>query len=206
MFEAALQESGREPDVVCMLAQVLWAKGGVAEREAARTQLFDVIENHPGHVQATALLAVTGLLDNDEDVLEAVEEDLKALRRGDEIAVLDKIRVSKVLAGIVGCRPRQVGADEVDRIAVVVDALNGIMLAPGQPQGWLELAQAVGNEDSSAHVAEVAVLNAARQIPPGGNLAAEDLARAYEGTGRTEDFLIAKVLAPWKLEIAAKDS
>ena len=60
MFEVALQESNREPDVVCMLAQVLWAKGGVAEKDAARTQLFDVIENHPKHVQAIALLAVTG--------------------------------------------------------------------------------------------------------------------------------------------------
>ncbi|EXJ73501.1 uncharacterized protein A1O5_03262 [Cladophialophora psammophila CBS 110553] len=206
MFEVALQESDREPDVVCMLAQVLWAKGGAEEKEAARSQLFDVIENHPGHVQAVALLAVTGLLDNDEDVLEAVEEDLKVLRRGDEIGVLDKIRVSKVLAGIVGCRPQKPTADQVDQGAVVADALNGIMLAPGQPQGWLELAQAVGNEADGSYAAEMAVLNAERQIPPGGNLTTEDLARAYEGTGRAEDFLKAKMLAPWRLEIAAAAS
>lgn len=209
MFQVALDESNREPDVVCMLAQVLWAKGGNDEKEAARTQLFDVVENHPDHVQAIALLAVTGLLDNDEDVLEAVEEDLKALRRGDEIGVLDKIEVSKVLAGIVGCRPRQTGTDAaVDQVAVVGDALNGIMLAPGQPQGWLELAQATGaNEDGGgAYAAELAVLNAERLIPPGGNLAAEDLARAYEGTSKTEDFLRAKMLTPWRLEIAAKSA
>ncbi|KAH0845656.1 Superkiller protein 3 [Fonsecaea pedrosoi] len=204
MFEVALQESGREPDVICMLAQVLWAKGGNEEKEAARSQLFDVIENHPGHVQAVALLAVTGLLDNDEDVLEAVEEDLKALRRGDEIGVLDKIRVSTVLAGIVGCRHRETSSDQVDEVAVVADALNAIMLAPGQPQGWLELAQAVGDADDGAYAAEMAVLNAERQIPPGGNLTPEDLARAYEGTGRAEDFLKAKMLAPWKLEIAGE--
>ncbi|OQV00422.1 Tetratricopeptide repeat-containing protein isoform 2 [Cladophialophora immunda] len=203
MFEVALQESDREPDVVCMLAQVLWAKGGAEEKEAARSQLFDVIENHPEHVQAVALLAVTGLLDNDEDVLEAVEEDLKALRRGDQIGVLDKIRVSRVLAGIVGCRPRKTSTGQVDEVAVVADALNGIMLAPGQPQGWLELAQAVGNEDDGAYAVEMAVLNAERQIPPGGNLTAEELARAYEGTGRAEDFLKAKMLAPWRLDLAA---
>ncbi|OAP58478.1 hypothetical protein AYL99_07568 [Fonsecaea erecta] len=203
MFEVALQESDQDPDVVCMLAQVLWAKGGSKEKEAARSQLFDVIENHPGHVQAVTLLAVIGLLDNDEDVLEAVEEDLKALRRGDEISVLDKIHVSKVLAGIVGCRPRKTSTEQVDGVAVVADALSGIMLAPGQPQGWLELAQAVDDEDDRAHAAEMAVLNAERQIPPGGNLTAEDLAKAYEGTGRAEDFLRAKMLAPWRPEVAA---
>lgn len=205
MFEAALQESSREPDIVCMLAQVLWAKGGVDEKEAARSQLFDIIENHPGHVQAVALLAVIGLLDDDEDVLEAVEEDLKALRRADDVGVLDKIRVTKVLAGLVGCRPQQTG-EEIDQTALVADALSGIMLAPGQPQGWLELAQVPGKEDDGAKVyaAEMAVLNAERQIPPGGNLAADDLARAYEGTGRAEDFLKAKMLAPWRLEIASE--
>ena len=40
MFKVALQESGENPDVVTLLAQVLWAKGGEDEREAAREQLF----------------------------------------------------------------------------------------------------------------------------------------------------------------------
>jgi superkiller protein 3 len=201
MFEVAMHESGIEPDVACMLAQVLWAKGREAEKDAARTQLFNVIEDHPKHVQAAALLAVIGLMDDDEDVLEAVEEDLKDLRRDDEVSVLDKIRVSKVLAGLVGCRPRQAGADEVDQVAVAADALNGIMLAPWQPQGWLELAQAVGSRDAR-YAAEMAVLNAERQIPPRGGLTADDLARAYEGTGETEDILKAKMLAPWRVELA----
>ncbi|KIW69302.1 hypothetical protein PV04_05184 [Phialophora macrospora] len=205
MFELAIHESGSEPDVACMLAQVLWAKGGEAEKDTARTQLFNVIEDHPKHVQAAALLAVIGLMDNDEDVLEAVEEDLKDLRRDDEVSVLDKIRVSKVLAGLVGCRPQQAGTDEVDQVAVAADALNGIMLAPGQPQGWLELAQAVGSHDAR-YVAEMAVLNAERQIPPGGDLTVDDLARAYEGTGETEDILKAKMLAPWKVELASEIS
>lgn len=201
MFEVALAEAEGEPDIVCMLAQVLWAKGGTPEKDAARSQLFGVIENRPGHVQATALLAVTGLLDNDGDVLEAVEEDLKSLRRSDDIGVLDKIQVSKILAGIVGCRPQEGGAQGVDQMAVIADALNGIMLAPAQPHGWLELAHATEEADQGSYAAEMAVLNAARQIPPGGKLAADDLARAYEGTGQAEDLLKAKMLAPWRLEI-----
>ncbi|KAJ9611692.1 Superkiller protein 3 [Cladophialophora chaetospira] len=200
MFEVALQESKGQPDVVCMLAQVLWAKGGTAEKDAARTQLFNVVHAHPNYVQAPALLAVMGLLDEDEKVLKAVEDNLKALRRNDQVSVPDKIRVSKVLAGIAGCRPRQVGAEGVDQVAVVTDALNGIMLAPGQPQGWLELAQAVGS-DEAFYAAEMAILNAERQIPSGGDLTAEDLARAYEGTDETENALKAKMLAPWRFEI-----
>lgn len=209
MFQAALEESGGAPDVVCMLAQVLWAKGGEAEKEAARSQLFDVIEHHPNHVQAVALLAITGLLDADEDVLEAVEDSLKTLRQSDKIGVLDKMQVTKVLAGLVGCKTHHGGgkkAAEVDQMAVVTDALYGIMLAPSQPQSWLELSQATEGDDDpdSSYAAEMAVLNGNKMVPPGGNLAADDLARAYEGTGRIEDLLKAKMLAPWSVEVAVE--
>ena len=40
MFKAALEESSENPDVITLLAQVLWAKGGDDEREVAREQLF----------------------------------------------------------------------------------------------------------------------------------------------------------------------
>lgn len=215
MFQAALEESGHAPDVVCMLAQVLWAKGGEAEKEAARSQLFDVIETHPDHVQAVALLAITGLLDADEDVLDAAEESLKTLRQSDKIGVLDKMQVTKVLAGLVGCKSHQQrggieAAGQVDQMAVVDDALYGIMLAPSQPQGWMELSQAVRGDErggsDSTYAAEMAVLNGHKMVPPGGNLTADDLSRAYEGTGRAEDLLKAKMLAPWTVEIAVQVS
>ncbi|KAI1608922.1 hypothetical protein EDD36DRAFT_79553 [Exophiala viscosa] len=204
MFEAALQEAEGQPDIVCMLAQVLWAKGGSVEKETATSQLFDVIENNPGHVQAVALLAVMGLLDNDEDVLEAAEEELKALRRGDQIGVPDKIKATKILAGIAACKPKAADATGIDQVAVVADALSGIMLAPWQPQGWLELAQAAPEDEDGTYAAEMAVLNATRQIPPGGKLEANDLAKAYEGTGQADDLLRAKMLAPWLLEVGVE--
>lgn len=40
MFKVALEESSENPDVITLLAQVLWAKGGDNEREVAREQLF----------------------------------------------------------------------------------------------------------------------------------------------------------------------
>ncbi|KAK5061179.1 hypothetical protein LTR84_007721 [Exophiala bonariae] len=210
LFQAALEESDHAPDVVCMLAQVLWAKGGEAEKDAARSQLFDVIESHPDHVQAVALLGVTGLLDADEDVLEAVEDSLKTLRQSDNITVFDKIQVTKVLAGLIGCNSqrRDGSQSKEDRMAVVTDALYGIMLAPSQPQGWMELSQAVGGDaaSDSSYAAEMAVLNGHKMVPPGGSLAADDLSRAYEGTGRAEDLLKAKMLAPWVVDIAVDSS
>ena len=97
-------------------------------------------------------------------MLEAVEETLKALRRHNETEVLDKIKATKVLAGIVGCRPREVDFAEDEQTAVIADALSGIMLAPGQPQGWLELAQVAGEAGRDEYASEMAVLNTNRQI------------------------------------------
>ncbi|RVX75412.1 hypothetical protein B0A52_00765 [Exophiala mesophila] len=202
MFKAALEESSNAPDVVCMLAQVLWAKGGESEKEAARTQLFNVVEEHPDHVQATALLAVTGLLDENQDVLDAVEEDLRTLRQSDKIGLLDKIKVTKLLSGIVACKENNPASR--DDMGLLADALSGIMLAPGQPQGWLELSQATKGRDPEGYAAEMAILNAEKQIPPRGRLAADDLSRAYEGSVRQEDHLKARMIAPWRLELAAE--
>lgn len=40
MFKSALTESSENPDVVALLSQVLWMKGGDEEREVARQQLI----------------------------------------------------------------------------------------------------------------------------------------------------------------------
>jgi len=40
MFKSALTESSESPDVVALLSQVLWMKGGDEEREVARQQLI----------------------------------------------------------------------------------------------------------------------------------------------------------------------
>ena len=191
MFEAGRQESDNAPDIVCMLSQVLWATGGQEEQDAARSQLFDCVENNPEHVQSVMLLAVIGLLDEDQDVIDAVRDDLKALRTNDKVSVADKIKISKVLAGIVSCKDTD---QDAGSLAAVADALNGIMLEPAQPQGWLELAQVADDQ----YAAQMALQNASKQVPPGGTLRAENLAQAYANTGRSEDVKQAIMLAPWK--------
>ena len=192
MFQNALEESPGNPDVVCMLAQVLWAKGGQVEKEAATSQLLDCISNNDGHVQATCLLATIGLAEADSDILEAVVTDLKALLMRDVAFDADKMKVGKVLAAVLSF---QRGAAANDSVAVIGDATSNIMLSPGQVQGWMELAQA-GADDFAADVAKK---NALRQMPPNGSLEAGDVAEVYLVSGVSDDAHQARMLAPWKI-------
>jgi superkiller protein 3 len=193
MFQAALQESQEEPDVVCMLAQVLWAKGGQQEKDAARSQLLDCISNNEGHVQAVSLLAVIGLVDGDTDIIEAVEDDLKALLTKNSTSASDKMRVGKVLTAVLLHRR---GSTDSEVLPSIGDATSNIMLSPAQVQGWMELSQATPND----YAAEMAQKNALRQMPPGGTLAAEDVAEVYANKSGRENILQAKMLAPWTIE------
>lgn len=116
MFKVALEESSENPDVITLLAQVLWAKGGGDEREVAREQLFlwlfsfsagyfssiftyfwlCSIENHPDHLASMLLLGSIGVMDQNEDILEAVMHDLYSVR-GSEIENIVKDKIDTLL-------------------------------------------------------------------------------------------------------------
>jgi superkiller protein 3 len=195
MFQAALTEANGEPDVLCMLAQVLWAKGGQHQREMARDKLLDCIEKRPDHVGAVTLLGVMALQDDDMDAIEAVKEDLEAMRLSDKLSAHDRIKVARVLAGVTACSAP--GAKGDGNIAAAVsDAERGIMLAPGQPQAWSELATAT----SERFPAEMALQNASRQVPPGGTLQASDLSKAYAQTKKRRDAMQSIMVAPWLMQ------
>ena len=186
-FEAALKASPNEPDIVCMLAQVLWAKGGEGEKEAARVQLLNCISEHPGHVQAVCLLAVVGLADNDADLLEAVLDDLVALQRDSSISDAEQLRISQIVAAVqLSNKP-----GHTEKIA---QATSSVMLAPWKPQGWLELYEVAGDENAGGLAKE----NAERQMPPNGSLAAEDVAEIFAGVGKLVDSQVARMMAPWR--------
>lgn len=195
MLQAAVETSkasrggNSDPDVTCLLAQVLWATGGEQEREAARTQLFECIDENNDHVGAATLLAVVVLVDNDAEGLELAQDDLKSLRASNKTSVIDKLKIAKILAGISSTKLSSNGS--VGHVSA--DAQGAIMLNPDQPQGWLELAELTSDE----YVSDMAVKNALRQIPPGGRLSSEELARTYAMTGKKDDLAQAAMLAPW---------
>ena len=185
MFQAALNEAPGAADVICMLAQVLWAKGGEQERAAARSQLFDCAENNPEHVQTACLLGTMGLSDGDEEVMEAMKEEFSRLRMDNNISEADKLKIGRMLVAVQERVSRSENA--------LGNATASIMLAPSEPQGWLELFDTTSDE----HAAEIAKQLALRLIPPGGELEAGDIAAFYSSTGQTDDMQQAIAFAPW---------
>ncbi|KZF21824.1 putative translation repressor/antiviral protein Ski3 [Xylona heveae TC161] len=188
-FRAALEESEGAPDVVCLLAQVLWAKGGEEERSVARDQLFDCVEKHPGHVNATLLLGVIALLDNDPDVIAAVSSDLHSLRTADGLDTLQGQKIDMVLAAIAA-----VSAEENNKeFEQLSELMTSVMLSPAQPHGWAELAEVGQN----SFPAEMALSTTAQGVPPTGSLGSDNLAKAFARTDRAGDAQRAIMTAPW---------
>lgn len=191
MFQDALKEANDEPDIVCMLAQVLWSRGAHDERVAAREQLFDCVERHPDHVGAITLLGVIALLDDDQDAIEAVEGDLQAMRMDDKLDVHSKAKVSRVLGAVLAAVVEE-GRDVEE--AAMREATKSIMISPGQPGGWSDLAAISDN----TYAADMALVNSVRNIPARGDLGAEELSKAYSQANRRCDALQAIMVAPWK--------
>ncbi|KAJ6157771.1 hypothetical protein N7470_005363 [Penicillium chermesinum] len=117
MFRDALQEADNAPDVVCLLAQVLWAKGGEEEQSVARQQLLDCVERNPDHVGAITLLGTIALLDKDQDAIDALDSDIRTMITRDDIHEHERAKLLK---------------------------LQSAISALGNPQGWKELSAASG--------------------------------------------------------------
>ena len=192
MFRSALEETQGNPDIICLLAQVLWAKGGDEERSVAREQLLDCVESHPAHSGAIILLGVIAVLDDDRDTVEAVTADLEGLRTRVSLTVQEQNKVAMLLTTISAMYP----GEERQDTSEIAQATATTMLAPSQPYGWSQLARI--SEES--YPAEMAVLTATKASPPGGNLDANDLSKAYSGTSRLDDAQRAVMVAPWTAE------
>ncbi|RPA79124.1 hypothetical protein BJ508DRAFT_143997 [Ascobolus immersus RN42] len=86
LFKKALDESKDDPEIIVLLAQMLYAKGGENEKEVAEQQLFEVIEAHPDHTPSALLLGAFGVLEGKEEIIEAIQEDLEAQMHSDKIS------------------------------------------------------------------------------------------------------------------------
>jgi superkiller protein 3 len=194
-FDSAITESDGNPDVACVLAQVLWATGKEESRERAREVLFEVIERVPHHVQSVLLLGVIALLDEDEESLEAVVTELQTLRASDEgVTPADQRQLGEVLRAIAAFGQ---GDGDNSEEAKANQARADVMFHPHLPHGWSELRGLGGGEEGQS-AAEMALRVALKAVPPRGDLAAGDLARAYAGTGRAMDAQRAVMVAPWE--------
>jgi superkiller protein 3 len=191
MFRDALEEANHDPDVVCLLAQVLWAKGGEEDRSVAREQLFSCLEKDPYHVGATTLLGAIAILDGDRGAIEAVEADLNSMIIRDDIDNNERAKLIKLQTTIsaLGFNAHANVPEDTRRIG---EASAAIMISPGLPAGWIELSTA--SQNSSA--AEMTVKRACEGVPPHGNLEAAGLSQAYAHSGKISDSLRAIMIAP----------
>ena len=180
MFKSALTESEENPDVVCLLSQVLWAKGGEAERDVARDQLFACIDANPEHLGAVLLLGTIAVLDNAPDVIDAVLEPLHAFRARDDLHRDVAEKVDDLLAAIAQLA-------DGDPIAAAVSA---VWMRPAVSEGWGRLARVA--EDAFAAETALRVADASDGC--------ERLAEAYGGMATVGCGLRAVFLAPWRTE------
>ncbi|KAJ4290988.1 Superkiller protein 3 [Kalmusia sp. IMI 367209] len=188
-FRTSLEATNSNPDIICLLAEVLWAKGGENEKDVAREQLFSAVETHGRHVGVVTLLGAMAVVDEDEDTMAAVKEDLDSLRADKSLTAQDLMRVEKVIEAI----SLFLGGEESE----LNEARCSVMLAPWKHTGWAELA---GAAKDSTFAAVMARETARGTVPPTGTLGAKGLADAMVGTGVVGDAQRGVMLAPWRRE------
>lgn len=186
-FQPALEESHGNLDVVCLLAQVLWAKGDEGSRNKARDLLFDCVESHPEHVQSVLLLGIIALLDEDIESLEAVTASLQDLRTTHTLTEHEQARLAEVLRSIAAF------SDGSNEQGVLTEVQTEVFLHPNQPHGWRWLAD-VGSDDCAS---EMGLKTAGKGVPPRGKLEARDLSAAFAGTGKVGDAQKSIFISPW---------
>lgn len=199
-FRTALEATASDPDTICLLAQVLWAKGGATEKQVARDQLFTAVAKHDGHVGLLTLIGAMAVLDDDNDDVEtmrAIRADLERARVDTALGAREHARVEQVLEALCAALDGEHESAHEARRAVV--------LAPWKPGAWTAVADTATEPDTSTSCDEqgsrfartMALLTAGSSAPPGGSLGAVALAGAVAGTGYVADVQRAVVLAPW---------
>ncbi|KAJ6261829.1 hypothetical protein Dda_2628 [Drechslerella dactyloides] len=165
MFRIALTESGEDPDVVALLAQVLWAKGGEAERGVALEQLMGSIEKNPDHLLSTMLLGVIGAMEKDEGIIESVVEDLETVRGDSKRASEDIKRVNKLLLSLGSISGRDVASA----------CTTSIFLTPASSAAWEALAGVSGERFPADMALDLALSKPAPDVG--------ELCEAFEASG-----------------------
>ena len=189
MFKAALDESGAAAEVICLLSQVLWAKGGAKERRIAQEQLLDCVQEHPRHVQSIILLAIISLLEGDEDAMEAAIDDLQSLRASDQLTLQDRQNISTILIAIASISGT-VAKGNMEKLAEIS---TSILLSPSHPYVWAVLAE----QETDSYPADMALKTSQRSAVLGENIEAETLAGAFANTTTAGNAQRAIAVAPW---------
>jgi superkiller protein 3 len=188
MFRIALEDNQKDPDIICLLVKVLWAKGGEEARGIARDQLSNCIEKFPDHFGAAALRGVVALLDSDQDMIHSVSQELQGFRTRESLTMMQQQQLAHLLIAI-----ESLHTGKADAVFAARHEINAaVMLSPSRPYTWAQLAESC----QESYPSELAKLMALKSIH-GGLSDAKDLCQAYSGTYRLDDAQRAVMIAPW---------
>lgn len=188
-FLLGLEESNGNPDALCLLAQVLWARGDEESRNSARNYLFDCVESHPDHIQSILILGVIAVLDDDYETLEAVITSLNELRMTKNMKSHQRSQIGEVLQKIAALS--QDGQEQ----KIITEIQTQILLEPSQPYGWSHLTDVTGNPYTS----EMALKIAAKAVTHMDEISAVDLSKILASTRIVGDAQKAVMNAPWNV-------
>jgi superkiller protein 3 len=190
-FKRLLQETDAAADVICTLAELLWAKGGADERAVAKQQLAERVGGRGAEAAGPlVLLGVMAALEEDAETAALVRGELEALRTREDVPDAERARVGRVLAALL--EMFSLGPRGGER-ALLADVQRSIVLQPAGPAGWARLA----DDFEHAGAGDMALLLARRSVPPRGALSPAELAGMFARTGRVSDAQRAVMVAPW---------
>ncbi|KAK9330575.1 hypothetical protein V1520DRAFT_340134 [Lipomyces starkeyi] len=170
MFRLASTDSERDPDITVLLSQVLYALGGT-NRETAQDELFRNIEEHPQHLKSLLLLGTIGLVDGNEEVVDAIEAEINEFAIEQRISTSNDRSIELLLSGLEGSRTGQPS---------LRPWLQSSMLKPSDFKIWKYLDRKIA--------IETALLDPS--IP------AKDLSDVYASIGKFNDSLKAIFIYP----------
>ena len=136
------------------------------------------IENHPDHLPSMLLLGSIGVLDQNEDILEAVMDDLYSVR-GNTLDITLKDKVDNILNVVAQLQNK-------DPIPTAVAA---VFLRPAHPGPWQNFAEVAANQ----HAADMA-----KKVTEHGDFSPEVVSDALAGLGQISCDQRAIMIAPWR--------
>lgn len=194
MFRAALEESNYNEDVVCLLAQVMWAKGTQKDRDSAKDYLVGCLEKSPRHVNAVTLLGAMSAIEGDQESLDNINGDMQSLfRTARDVEIQQRGDIELLLTASASLSASASAGNETE---VLNEIHRSIMLAPDQPFGWSKLAEYT--DDTNA--AQMALMTTACAAPPEGRVNSEMLSKAFADVGTPATAQKAIAMAPWLVD------
>ncbi|EPY51184.1 ski complex TPR repeat subunit Ski3 [Schizosaccharomyces cryophilus OY26] len=182
-FEKSLELGESHPDVVVLVAKVLWALGSESGKQAAREQLFSVTEQFPEHVDSLVCLGAIGIADQDNSMIAAIQEALLNLNK-DKTSNPETLRVVQSLLTMLttACDPKQLQAL----------LLQQLFIYPSAASTWSLLMQQRYSSPSVA-TAFARTLYTHPSQP-------DDLAQAYRHQSTVSQAQASVHLVPWEAE------